>query len=68
MLVRKLEVAVSESPDARWRSPKDLPAAPENQIGPPTPRQRRIGNRIGLGLILAALFVIILLDHYGILQ
>jgi hypothetical protein len=68
MLVRKLEAAVSESPDARWTSPKDLPTPLEKQSGPPTPRQRRIGIRIGLGLMLAGLFVIILLDHYGILH
>jgi hypothetical protein len=68
MLVRKLEAAMSESPDARWTSPKNLPNPPEQQRGPATPRQRRIGIRVGIGLILVALLVIILLDHYGILH
>ena len=68
MLVRKLEAAISESPDARWSSPQDLPNALEQHSGPPTRTQRRTGIRIGIGLILLALLVIVLLDHYGILH
>ena len=69
MLVRKLEAAMSESPEARWTSPNN----PENPLEqqrrlPPTPSQRRMGIRIALGLMLLALLVIALLDHYGILH
>jgi hypothetical protein len=59
---------MSESPDARWTSPEHLPNALEQHSGPPTRGQRRTGIRIGIGLILLALLVIVLLDHYGILH
>jgi hypothetical protein len=59
---------MSESPNARWTSPKHPPNALEQPSGPPTPTQRRTGIRIGIGLILLALLVIVLLDHYGILH
>ena len=36
--------------------------------GPPTPSQRRLGTRLAIGIIVAALLAIILLDHYGILH
>ncbi|MGA7155761.1 MAG: hypothetical protein WBY53_02875 [Acidobacteriaceae bacterium] len=65
---------MAEYPDARWSSPENLPnhveqhPASRKHSGPPTPQQRRLGNRIALGVMLAALLVIILLDHYGILH
>lgn len=50
---------MSESPDVRWTNRRDHP---------PTPQQRRLGIRVALGIMLTALLVIILLDHYGILH
>ena len=35
---------------------------------PPTRQQRRTGARIGVGLVLLALLVVFLLDHYGVLH
>ncbi len=62
---------MSVSPDARdtrWAGHKHLSKILGDQTGPATPRQRRIGNRIALGLMFAALITILLLDHYGILH
>lgn len=56
------------SPDARWTGRKHLTKILGDQTGPATPRQRRIGNRVALGLMFAALLAIVLLDHYGILH
>jgi hypothetical protein len=68
MLVRKLEAAVSESPNAGWSSSNNAPNPSQQRRLPPTPRQRRMGNRIGIGVILLALAVIILLDHFGVIH
>jgi hypothetical protein len=35
---------------------------------PPTPKQRRLGARIGIGVMLAALAVIILLDRFHVIH
>ncbi|MGA8939298.1 MAG: hypothetical protein WB439_09040 [Acidobacteriaceae bacterium] len=68
---------MTESPDARdasWPSPEDPPPGVEpppaaaRQIGPATPQQRRLGNRVALGIMFAGLLLIFLLDHYGILH
>ena len=56
------------SPDTRWTGRKRLANLLGDQTGPATPRQRRIGNRVALGLMFAALLTIFLLDHYGILH
>ncbi len=74
MLVGKLEDVMSDSPDAGWTRSEDLhtPTEPQSFAGrhasPPTPAQRRLGSRLGLGIMVLALLVIILLDHYGILH
>jgi len=68
MLVRKSEAAVSESPNAGWSSRNDAPPPPQQRRLPPTPKQRRMGNRIGIGVILLALAVIILLDHFHVIH
>ena len=68
MLVRKLEAAMSGSPDARWTGPSHPQQSLDQRRLPPTPSQRRMGIRIGLGLMLLLLLVIALLDHYGILH
>lgn len=80
MLVRKSEAKMSETPDARdagdalWQRSENLPAgvqqdpAAGRQVGPATPQQRRLGNRVALGIMFAGLLLIILLDHYGILH
>ncbi len=52
----------------RWTGSKRLSNILGDQTGPATPRQRRIGNRVALGLIFAALLAILLLDHYGVLH
>ena len=54
---------MSQSPDTRSQSNPS-----QQRRLPPTPRQRRIGTQIGLGVILLALLVIILLDHYGVIH
>jgi hypothetical protein len=59
---------MSISPDARWTSRKHFTKILGDQTGPATPRQRRIGNRVAIGLMLAALLTILLLDHYGVLH
>ena len=56
------------SPDTRWTGRKRLANILGDQTGPPTPRQRRIGNRVALGLMFAVLITILILDHYGILH
>jgi hypothetical protein len=66
MLVRSSEAALSESPNAPWSSRDPNPS--QQRRLPPTPQQRRMGARIGLGVILLALAVILLLDHYGIIH
>jgi hypothetical protein len=68
MLVRKSEAAVSQSPNAGWSSRNNTSNPPQQRRLPPTPKQRRMGARIGIGVILLALAVIILLDHYGIIH
>jgi hypothetical protein len=60
MLVQKLEPVMSDSPASESRK---QPAP-----SPPTPSQRRLGTRLAIGIIVAALLAIILLDHYGILH
>jgi hypothetical protein len=67
MLVEKLETVMSDSP-ARWASRKHLSGILGEHAGPPTRRQRHIGVGVAIFLMLAALIVIILLDHYGILH
>jgi len=59
---------VSESPEARWTSRNRSPRALNQSRLPPTPGQRRMGARIGIGVILLALLVIILLDRFGVLH
>jgi hypothetical protein len=66
MLVRSSEAAVSPSPNAGRSSHNPNPS--QQRRLPPTPRQRRMGTRIALGVILLALAVIILLDHYGVIH
>jgi len=68
MLVRKSEAAVSESPNAGWSNSSNAPNAPQQRRLPATPRQRRMGARIGIGVILLALAVIILLDRFGVIH
>jgi hypothetical protein len=63
-----LEAAVPESPNAGWSSRNDAPNPPQQRRLPATPRQRRMGARIGIGVILAALAVIILLDRFGVIH
>jgi hypothetical protein len=68
MLVRQLEDAVQESPETPWTSRNKSPEALQQRRLPPTPKQRRMGARIGIGVILAALVVIILLDRFGVIH
>jgi hypothetical protein len=73
MLIRNLEAAMSESPmsesrNSDWTNSNDLHHNLDPSIGPPTPAQRRLGARVAMGIIVAALLAIILLDHYGILH
>ncbi len=68
MLVPKLEAAVSESPESPWTSRSKSPESLQQRRLPPTPEQRRMGTRIGIGVILAALAVIILLDRFGVIH
>ena len=68
MLVRKSEAAVSESPNAGWSNSNNAPTPSQQRRLPPTPKQRRMGNRIGIGVILLALAVIVLLDHYHVIH
>ena len=68
MLVRQLEDAVQESPETPWTSRIKSPEPLQQRRLPPTPKQRRMGARIGIGVILAALFVIILLDRFGVIH
>jgi hypothetical protein len=64
MLIRSPEAALSPSPDTR-----DLSAHPPQQRRlPPTPSQRRMGTQIAIGLIVLALLIIFLLDHYGVIH
>jgi hypothetical protein len=50
------------------RNIRDQPNYSSQRRLPPTPRQRRIGTQIGIGVVLLALLVIILLDHYGVIH
>ena len=59
---------MSDSPQNPWTSPNKSPDPPKQRRLPPTPGQRRLGARIGIGVILAALAVIILLDRFGIIH
>ncbi|HSY37633.1 MAG TPA: hypothetical protein VK814_17900 [Acidobacteriaceae bacterium] len=59
---------MSQSPNAGWSSSNHAPNPSQQRRLPPTPKQRRIGTQIGLGVILLALLVIILLDHYGVIH
>ena len=68
MLVRQLEDAVQESPEPPWTSRSKSPELLQQRRLPPTPKQRRMGARIGIGVILAALLVIILLDRFGVIH
>jgi hypothetical protein len=68
MLDRKLEAAVSESPNAGWSSRNEAPSSPQQRRLPATPGQRRMGARIGIAVILLALAVIILLDRFGVIH
>jgi hypothetical protein len=68
MLVRQLEDAVQESPETPWTSRNKSPEPLQQRRLPPTPKQRRMGARIGIGVILAALLVIILLDRFGVIH
>jgi ferric-dicitrate binding protein FerR (iron transport regulator) len=68
MLVRKSEAAVSQSPNAGWSNSNNAPNPPQQRRLPPTPKQRRMGTQIGLGVILLALAVIILLDHFHLIH
>ena len=56
---------MSRSPDVRWPNPG---SPPTQRRLPPTPEQRRMGVRIALGLMVLALLVIALLDHFGVLH
>jgi hypothetical protein len=58
---------MSDSP-ARGASRKLLSGILGEHDGPPTRRQRHIGVGVAISLMLAALIVIIILDHYGILH
>ena len=59
---------MSPSPNADWSSRNTSPTSSQPRRLPPTPRQRRMGTQIGLGLIFLALLVIVLLDHYGVIH
>lgn len=59
---------MADSPDARWTGRKQLSRILGDHHGPPTPHQRRVGNRIALSLMFAALLAIILLDRLGVLH
>ena len=67
MLIQKLEAAVQESPQSPWTSRSSSSESPQQRL-PPTPKQRRTGNRIAMGVMLAALAVIILLDRFGVIH
>ncbi len=68
MLVRKSEAAVQESPESPWTSHNRSSETHQQQRLPPTPKQRRAGARIGIGVMLVALAVIILLDRFHIIH
>jgi len=59
---------VQESPETPWTSRSKSPETLQPRRLPPTPKQRRMGARIGIGVILLALLVIILLDRFGIIH
>ena len=59
---------MSQSPNAGWSNSNNAPNPLQQRRLPPTPKQRRMGTRIGIGVILLALAVIILLDHYGVIH
>ncbi|WP_158789525.1 hypothetical protein [Granulicella sp. L46] len=59
---------MSESPNAGWSNSNNAPTPSQQRRLPPTPKQRRMGNRIGIGVILLALAVIVLLDHYHVIH
>ena len=41
---------------------------PQQRRLPPTPKQRRLGNRIAIGVMLLGLAVIILLDRFHVIH
>jgi len=59
---------VQESPQSPWTSRSSSSESPQQRRLPPTPKQRRTGARIGIGVMLAALAVIILLDRFGVIH
>ena len=59
---------MSESPNAGWSNSNNAPTSSQQRRLPPTPKQRRTGARIGIGVMLLALAVIILLDHYHVIH
>jgi hypothetical protein len=55
---------VSPSPDTR-----DQPTyTPQQRRLPPTRKQRHLGTQIALGVIILALLIIFLLDHFGVIH
>gem|GEM_PF-3794356 len=58
---------MSDSP-ARVASRKHLSGILGDHNGLPTRRQRHIGVGVAIFLMIAALIVIVILDHYGILH
>ena len=58
----------SESQPAHQTDRSHLHSYRKQPAGPPTPSQRRFGTRLAIGIIVAVLLAIILLDHYGILH
>jgi len=69
MLIQKLEAAVQESPQSPWTSRSSSSESDDQQRRlPPTPKQRRTGARIGIGVMLLALAVIILLDRFHVIH
>jgi hypothetical protein len=56
-----------EDPNARFDH-KDLSSPLADAAGTGTPRERHIGAAVAIGLMLIALLVIALLDHYGVIH
>ncbi len=59
---------MQESPESPWTSRNRSSETYQQRRLPPTPKQRRTGNRIAIGVMLAALAVIILLDHFHVIH
>ena len=59
---------MSDSPERPWTSQNRSAETYQQRRLPPTPKQRRMGNRIAMGVILAALAIVILLDRFHVIH